>query len=73
VLDRLMGLAVGAGVRKGLLGGRRVWLALGIVAYGFRTVRRLAERRPEVVYRAKLDPGQSLLVEHQSVRYGDER
>jgi hypothetical protein len=33
----------------------------------------LAERQPEVVYRAKLEPGQSLLVEHQTARYGDER
>lgn len=72
MLDRVMGLAVRTGVRKGLLGGQRRWLALGILAYGFRTVRRWAERRPEVVYRTSLEPGQALLVDHRPATYGDE-
>lgn len=70
-MDRLLRLLVTQGLRKGLLGGHQRWLAAGIAAYGVRKVRQASSRKPEVVYRAELEPGQSLLIDHTHVRHGD--
>ena len=52
-------------VRRGLFGGNRWWMALGILIYGRRLVRKIAGRDPEVVYSERLEPGQSLLITHE--------
>jgi len=52
------------GLFRGLLGGSRLWLVLGAVAVGFRTIARMARREPDVVYSEPLQPGQSLVVTH---------
>jgi hypothetical protein len=51
-------------LRKGLLGGSRPWLIVGVAATGLRIFSRLARRQPVVVYRDKLDAGQSLVISH---------
>ena len=48
------------GLRRGLLEGRRGWLMVGVTATGLRLVARLTARKPEVVYRTKLSPGDRL-------------
>jgi hypothetical protein len=50
------------GFRRGLLGGSRTWLILGISAAGLRVMTRLFSDKPEVVYSAKLHPGEVLRI-----------
>lgn len=50
------------GFRRGLLGGSRTWLILGITATGLRVMTRLLANKPEVVYSAKLHPGEVLRI-----------
>lgn len=51
-----------AGLRKGLLGGSRPWLYVGVAAAGARLLARMARREEEVVYREELQPGESVVV-----------
>ncbi|HEY7135022.1 MAG TPA: hypothetical protein VIB48_08145 [Acidimicrobiia bacterium] len=51
-----------SGFRRGLLGGSRTWLILGITATGLRVMTRLLAQKPEVVYSAKLQPGEVLRI-----------
>ena len=46
------------------IGGSRGWLTVGVVAGGLRLLRRMAKREEEVVYKEKLLPGQSLVIQH---------
>ena len=46
----------------GLLGGDRRWLAVGAVVWTFTLAGRAWRRQPEVVYRTKLTPGESVVV-----------
>jgi hypothetical protein len=66
VLELLRSLTP-AGIRRrawqdGILGGDTRWLAAGAVVWGLTLARRAWRREPEVVYRTKLMPGESLLV-----------
>ncbi len=47
------------GMRRGMRGSRP-WLWVGVVATGVRLLRWLAKPKPDVMYRAVLDPGQGL-------------
>ena len=49
-----------SGLRRGLLEGRRGWLMIGVTATGLRLLGRLTSRKPEVVYRTELSPGERL-------------
>jgi hypothetical protein len=49
-------------VQDGLLGGDGRWLAIGAVVWGLTLARRAWHREPEVVYRTKLRPGESVVV-----------
>ena len=60
MLKTLSRLALG----KGLLGGSRPWLVVGVAATGLRIFARMARREPEVVYRETLEAGQSLVISH---------
>ena len=46
------------------VGGSRGWLAVGLVAGGLQMARRAIKREPDVVYLEKLEPGQSLVIQH---------
>ena len=50
-------------ISKGLLGGRRGWMAIGAVVWGARLLRKLLVRSEEVVAVEKLEPGQVLRLE----------
>ncbi|MDQ6910986.1 MAG: hypothetical protein M3Z84_09445 [Actinomycetota bacterium] len=51
-------------LRKGLFGGSRGWLVVGVGATGLRVFAKAARRKPEVVYRETLDTGHSLVISH---------
>ncbi len=51
-----------AGLRKGLTGGRRGWLAVGIAAWGIDKLRESND--PVLVAREELKPGQRLIISH---------
>lgn len=50
------------GLRRGLLGGSRRWLIVGVVATGLRVAGRLAARKPEVVFTGELSPGDRIQI-----------
>ncbi|MER3453073.1 MAG: hypothetical protein C4344_05360 [Acidimicrobiia bacterium] len=53
-----------AGLRRGILGGSRAWLAVGIAAACARLVVRVLRRDEEVVLREELPPGAALEIRH---------
>lgn len=48
---------------KGLLGGNRGWLAIGVVLWGPRMMKRVLGRSEEVLAIEKLKPGQFVRIE----------
>ena len=44
------------GVRRGMTGSR-VWMALGIIAAGFRVLRWVSRSHEDILYRTALRPG----------------
>lgn len=56
---RLLERAASAGMRRGARGSN-VWLAVGVFASAMRLLRWLARPQPDTVYRAVLEPGESL-------------
>lgn len=50
------------GIKDGLLRGNRMWTVLGAVVWGARLIARMAGRRPEIVAREVLAPGQSITI-----------
>ncbi len=55
------------GMRRGMRGSRP-WLWVGVVATGVRLLRWLARPKPDVVYRAVLEPGQGLEISTRAPR-----
>lgn len=49
---------------KGLFGGSRAWLVVGLATTGLRIFARMAKREPVVVYSETLDAGHSLVISH---------
>ena len=50
------------GINRGLFGGSRGWLYVGTGLWTLRTVRRLAERKPEILISEELKPGQRIVI-----------
>jgi hypothetical protein len=50
------------GIKDGLLRGKRLWTVLGIVVWVFRLIARMASRKPVIVAREVLQPGQSITI-----------
>lgn len=50
------------GFRDGLLRGRSLWTALGVVIWSARLLKKMATRKPQVVAREVLRPGQSITI-----------
>ena len=67
----MLGALTRLGIRRGLLGGSRAWMAVGVAAVAVRLLRRMASRGPEVVYCEPLDPGQRLLISHAGKALAD--
>ena len=52
------------GIRDGLLGGSRPWIAVGGIAWTTYLVRRLMARPEIVVYRQVLEPDEGVVIRH---------
>lgn len=50
------------GLRRGIVGGSRPWMAVGVAAALVAAVRRVMAEPPETVHRQPLRPGEGLLV-----------
>lgn len=50
------------GIQKGLMGGSRPWLWVGVGAGTLRLLRRLMAEEPEVLWRAVVRPGQRVVI-----------
>jgi hypothetical protein len=48
---------------RGLLGGSRGWLGVGALMVGWRALRKLAGKQPEVLTVEKLQPGQGVRID----------
>lgn len=59
------------GLRRGLLGGSRAWLVVGVGAGLVKAVQWAAAKSPESVFRAELAPGETLVIRHTTVTKGD--
>jgi hypothetical protein len=55
-VETLLRRLTGMGITRGF-GGSRPWMIVGMVAVGLRTIRRMANPAPEVLYRTKVKPG----------------
>jgi hypothetical protein len=55
-VDDVLRILTNTGFRRGV-GGSRPWLIAGMVAIGFRLMRRLASPPPDVIYRTALSVG----------------
>jgi hypothetical protein len=47
---------------NGLLGGSKAWSIVWGVLFGMRMLRRLTADKPEVLFRQKLQPGETLII-----------
>lgn len=50
------------GMRRGIVGGNSTWMALGVSAWGFRKVQKMAQRETEVLIREELKPGERIII-----------
>jgi hypothetical protein len=50
------------GVRRGLLGGSRPWTIIAVATGSLRLFNRFRGKEPEIAYREKLGPGQTLVI-----------
>jgi hypothetical protein len=62
-VQRLVVDAQRRGLRDGLLGTSKPWLAVWVVLASVRLLQRLGHRRA-IVYRTQLQPGEALLITH---------
>ncbi|MCB0978344.1 MAG: hypothetical protein KDB02_12885 [Acidimicrobiales bacterium] len=50
------------GISRGLFGGSKGWLYVGGGLWTVRTIRRMAERKPEILIREEIKPGQRITI-----------
>jgi hypothetical protein len=50
------------GITRGLIGGNRLWLVVGGLAWGAQALRWAVRREEEVVFREVLEPGEQLVI-----------
>ena len=62
VLRPLLDSARRRGRSKGVLGGSRVWLAVGGLAWGLRAVQWALRPNPRTIYRRALAEGQTVVI-----------
>jgi hypothetical protein len=59
-IDPLLRTLQSRGVQRGVFGASRGWLWVAVASWGIRRLRKANE--PELVYRAKLKPGETLQI-----------
>ena len=62
LLDGILGEARRRGLAKGVLGGNRVWLLVGGLAWGVRALQWALRPDPRTIYRRSLGEGQTLVI-----------
>ena len=70
MIGRLAGALRGRGLRKGVLGGNRRWLAIWAVVFTAQTVHKVTKPKP-VVERVQLKPGETLMITDLGVPESD--
>lgn len=65
-MNTLIRLGLRRGWRDGILNGHRGWLAVGAVALLARMLVRAMEKEESVVYHEVLQPGQRIVITHES-------
>jgi hypothetical protein len=50
------------GIERGLLGGSRLWIVLGALAWTLRALRWALRRDEQVIYQTVLEPGENLVI-----------
>jgi hypothetical protein len=63
LLDRAVRLGLRHGLRRGLMGGSQLWMAVGAVALGVRIIQRWGAPKP-IVVTERLAPGEAIVVRH---------
>jgi hypothetical protein len=58
------------GVRKGIFGGSRGWAAVAVGTWGYTTLKRLAQREPELVFSEELKPGDRIIISNNRSTLG---
>lgn len=58
------------GIDRGLLGGSRLWMAVGVLAWSFKAFTWMTRREASVVYQGPLKPGDRLLITASEPRQG---
>jgi hypothetical protein len=61
------------GLTDGLLGGSSFWTVVGAGAWLIRALQWAAKREPEVVYRAELQPGETLVLSREGTEVARQR
>jgi hypothetical protein len=61
------------GLKEGFVGGSRLWMALGLAGWLVKAFQWAAKREPEVVYRAELEPGETLVLAREGRQTAKER
>ena len=61
------------GVRKGIFGGSRGWAAVAVGTWGYTTLKRLAQREPELVFSEELKPGERIIISNNRPTLGTSR
>lgn len=59
-IDPLLRTLQSRGIQRGVFGASRGWLWVAVASWGVRRIRK--GNQPELVYRAKLKPGETLQV-----------
>jgi hypothetical protein len=65
-MNALIRLGLRRGWRQGILNGERGWLIVGAVALLLRMFLRAVAKEEKVVFRESLQPGQRLVITHES-------
>lgn len=50
------------GISRGVFGNSKGWFYVGTGLWTLRTLRRIAERKPEILLREEIKPGQKLVI-----------
>jgi hypothetical protein len=58
----LVKLAMRTGINRGVFGDSKGWLYVGTGLWTLRTVRKLAARKPEILLREEIKPGERLII-----------
>lgn len=68
----VLGTLQSIGINRGVFGDSKGWLYVGTGLWTLRTVKRMAERKPEILLREELKPGQRLIIANDRASLTDD-